>query len=200
MSKKSSNFAAEMEKEAKTSYLTIEAKAEGLYKDKGSRFLAFAEPVCTEDDIRERLACYRKEYHDARHVCFAYKLGEISRSSDDGEPSGTAGRPIMGRIESAGLDRILIVVVRYFGGILLGTGGLVVAYREATADVLAHARIIEKEITVEHTLRFSAERLHEVMALVKETDARIVNQNWDGAECEMTLEVPLSNKEKFNNI
>ena len=198
MSKKSSTFAVAMEKEAKTSYLTIDAKAEGLYKDKGSRFLAFAEPVCSDEAIRERLAYYRKEYHDARHVCFAYKLGEISRSSDDGEPSGTAGKPIMGRIEAAGLDRILIVVVRYFGGILLGTGGLVVAYREAAADALAHAHIVEKEITVSRTLRFSAERLHEVMALVKETDARILTQTWDGADCEMTLELPLSNQTKFN--
>ena len=186
-----------MDNEQKTSYLTIEAKAEGLYKDKGSRFLAFAEPVCTEEQVRERLAFYRKSYHDARHVCFAYKLGEQARSSDDGEPSGTAGKPIMGRIESAGLDRILIVVVRYFGGILLGTGGLVVAYREASADAIAHAKVIECDITSTRTLQFGYEQMHEVMRLIKETDARILRQDWDGSNCEMEREVGVKYADRF---
>ena len=188
-----------MDNGTKTSYLTIEAKAEGLYKDKGSRFLAFAEPVCTEDEVKERLAFYRKTYHDARHVCFAYKLDDISRSSDDGEPSGTAGKPIMGRIESNGLDRILIVVVRYFGGILLGTGGLVVAYREAAQDALAHAKIIECDITANRTLHFSYEQMHDVMRLIKDTDARIIRQDWNGSICEMEVTVKISKTEKFDN-
>jgi uncharacterized YigZ family protein len=186
-----------MDNETKTSYLSIAAKAEGLYKEKGSRFLAFAEPICSEAEVRERLVFYRKAYHDARHVCFAYKLGEVARSSDDGEPSGTAGKPIMGRIESAGLDRILIVVVRYFGGILLGTGGLVVAYREASADALAHAQIIECDITATRTLHFGYEQMHEVMRLIKETDARILRQDWDGSNCEMEVEVSVKHVDRF---
>ena len=186
-----------MDNGTKTSYLTIAAKAEGLYKEKGSRFLAFAEPVCSEAEVRERLVFYRKTYHDARHVCYAYRLGDVARSSDDGEPSGTAGKPILGRIESAGLDRILIVVVRYFGGILLGTGGLVVAYREASADALAHAQIIECEITATRTLQFGYEQMHEIMRLIKETDARILRQDWNGSMCEMEIEVSVKHADRF---
>lgn len=193
----------------RTSFHTIANKAEGLYKDKGSRFLAFAEPVSSEDEAKEKLADYRKTYHDARHVCFAYKMfqaanqegtepASIARSSDDGEPSGTAGKPIMGRIESAGLDNILIVVVRYFGGILLGTGGLVVAYREAAADARARANIIECTFTVHRTLQFSFEQMHEVMQLLKETDSHIVRQDWTDSECEMEIVVPLHVATKFD--
>ena len=211
MSEKSCNFAARMENGKKTSYVTIAAKAEGLYKDKGSRFLAFAEPVRTEEEAKERLVFYRKTYHDARHVCFAYRVSGLKpsgpdnaetwltteRSSDDGEPSGTAGKPIMGRIESAGLENILIVVVRYFGGILLGTGGLVVAYREAALDALAHAQIVECDITATRTLRFSYERMNEVMRLIKDTNSRILRQDWNGSNCEMEVEVSLKHVEKF---
>ena len=196
-----------MDNGTKTSYLTIEAKAEGLYKDKGSRFLAFAEPVCTEDEAKQRLAFYRKTYHDARHVCFAYRVSGLQnptlvwstteRSSDDGEPSGTAGKPIMGRIESAGLDNILLVVVRYFGGILLGTGGLVVAYREAAQDALAHAQIKEYPITTRRTLRFGYEQMHEVMKQIKDTDSRILRQDWNGSECEMEIEVKIQHIGQF---
>ena len=205
MSKKSVNFAAAMDNETKTSYLSIAAKAEGLYKEKGSRFLAFAEPVHTLEEAKERLESYRKAYHDARHVCFAYRVSSLQptgpdnaetwltteRSSDDGEPSGTAGKPIMGRIESAGLDNILLVVVRYFGGILLGTGGLVVAYREAASDALAHAQIKEYPITTRRTLRFGYEQMHEVMKQIKDTDSRILRQDWNGSECEMEIEVKI---------
>ena len=199
-----------MDNGTKTSYLTIGAKAEGLYKDKGSRFLAFAEPVCTEDEAKQRLAFYRKTYHDARHVCFAYRVSGLlnptlvwsttERSSDDGEPSGTAGKPIMGRIESAGLDNILIVVVRYFGGILLGTGGLVVAYREAAQDALAHAQITECDITVNRTLHFNYEQMHEVMRLIKDTDTRILRQDWNGSDCEMEVRIKVRHMEQFENL
>ena len=189
-----------MDNAPKTSFLTIKAKAEGLYKDKGSRFLAFAEPVSSEDQVKERLVFYRKTYHDARHVCYAYRLSDTARSSDDGEPSGTAGKPIMGRIESAGLDNILIVVVRYFGGILLGTGGLVVAYKEAAQDALAHADIIEKEITTLRTLRFAYEQMNSIMRLLKDTETRILSQNWDGSNCEMEVEIKLKDVERFNNL
>ncbi len=116
--------------------------AEGIYKDRGSKFLAFAEPIENEEQAKERIAWYKKKYHDARHVCYAYRLGtNLFRTKDDGEPHGTAGVPILRTIDAKGLDNILVVVVRYFGGTLLGTGGLMVAYREATKDALAHYTI-----------------------------------------------------------
>jgi len=177
-------------------YQTIAHSAEGLYKDKGSKFLAFAEPVSSVDEVRERLEYYRKQYHDARHVCYAYVVRDgneyVARSSDDGEPSGTAGRPIMGRIESAKIKNVLIVVVRYFGGILLGTGGLVVAYREAAADALAHTEIIEKEITEIRVLRFPYEQMHTQMNSLKAAGARIIRQDWDGSDCVIECEVKIS--------
>lgn len=111
--------------------------AEGIYKDRGSKFLAFAEPIANEDEAKARIAWYKKKYHDARHVCYAYRLGEnLWRTKDDGEPHGTAGLPILRAIDAKKLDNILVVVVRYFGGTLLGTGGLMVAYREASKDAL----------------------------------------------------------------
>lgn len=182
-------------------YQTIAHSAEGLYKEKGSKFLAFAEPVSSVEEVRERLDYYRKTYHDARHVCYAYvvrdgeepeKVTYVGRSSDDGEPSGTARRPIMGRIESAKLKNVLIVVVRYFGGILLGTGGLVVAYREAAADALAHTEIIEKEITEIRTLRFPYEQMHTQMNSLKAAGARIIRQDWEGSDCVIECEVKMS--------
>ena len=110
---------------------------EGIYKDRGSRFLAFAEPIADEEQAKARVAWYKKKYHDARHVCYAYRLGEnLWRTKDDGEPHGTAGVPILRSIDARGLDNVLVVVVRYFGGTLLGTGGLMAAYREASKDAL----------------------------------------------------------------
>ena len=112
-------------------------KAQGIYKDRGSRFLAFAETIENEDQAKTRIAWYKKKYHDARHVCYAYRLGpNLWRTKDDGEPHGTAGLPILRAIDAAGKDNILVVVVRYFGGTLLGTGGLMVAYREASKEAL----------------------------------------------------------------
>ncbi len=118
---------------------------EGLYKDRGSKFLAFAEPVADEEQAKQRIAWYKKKYHDARHVCYAYRLGEnLWRTKDDGEPHGTAGLPILRTIDARGLDNILVVVVRYFGGTLLGTGGLMVAYREAAKDALKAYPTVDK--------------------------------------------------------
>ena len=120
--------------------INITVSAEGIYKDRGSKFLAFAEPICDEESAKKRIAWYKKKYHDARHVCYAYRLGEnLWRTKDDGEPHGTAGLPILRSIDARNLDNVLVVVVRYFGGTLLGTGGLMVAYREAACAALDKA-------------------------------------------------------------
>ena len=176
-------------------YLTISEPSSGIYKEKGSRFLAFAEPVFTEEEIKQRLAWYRNEYHDARHVCYAWMLGEertLFRSSDDGEPSGTAGKPILGQINSKQLTNILIVVVRYFGGILLGTGGLVVAYKEATTDALNNAQIVEKDVLLHRTLTFPYEKMNEIMRVLKDTEAQIIRQDYENMQC--TIECYIKKK------
>ena len=173
-------------------YFTIQQPATGIYKDKGSRFLAFAEPVSSEDEIKQRLAFYRKQYYDARHVCYAWMLGadrQLYRQNDDGEPSGTAGRPILGQINSHQLTNILIVVVRYFGGVLLGTGGLVVAYREAAADALNNASIVEKDVLLRRTLRFPYEKMNTIMRTLKDTDAIILSQEYENEECVIVCDI-----------
>lgn len=173
-------------------YLTIINAAQGLYKDKGSKFLSFAEPVASEEEVIERLKYYRKEYHDARHVCYAFVLGpdrKHYRSSDDGEPSGTAGKPILGQLESRLLTNTLVVVVRYFGGILLGTGGLVVAYRTAAAEALDNATILEKEPTVRKIIRFPYEDMNRVMKVLKDADADILKQDWQDGMCLIECEI-----------
>ena len=123
--------------------MTIKELSKGVYKDRGSKFYAFAEPSEDEEQAKARIAWYKKKYHDARHVCYAYRLGpDVWRTKDDGEPHGTAGAPILRSIDARGLDKVLVVVVRYFGGTLLGTGGLMVAYREASIDALEHATMV----------------------------------------------------------
>ena len=182
-------------------FKTIKQHSEGIYKEKGSKFLAFAVPVRTADEVKELLAKYRKEYYDARHVCYAYRLGAEKtdfRSSDDGEPSGTAGKPILGQILSHDLTDILIVVVRYFGGILLGTGGLLTAYREAAADALANAEIIEKTVDVQFTVFFPYEAMNAVMKVVKDENIAIVEQKFDN-ECVMKINICKSNAENAKN-
>lgn len=176
-------------------YRTIAHKAEGLYRDKGSRFLAFAEPVQSLSDVQRLLDDYRHRYHDARHCCYAYVLGpdgEQWRANDDGEPSGTAGRPIIGQIHSLGLTHVLVVVVRYFGGILLGTGGLIVAYKEAAADALAHADIVERVVTERKEWVFNYEEMNRVMQDLRQRGARIVEQGYtEDGKCKITAEVPI---------
>lgn len=185
------------------SYKTISGHAEGLYKDKGSKFLAFAEPVCSVEEVKALLDKYKKDYYDARHVCYAYKIlmsanpllepkaadNEIYRANDDGEPSGTAGRPILGQITSKGVTNVLVVVVRYFGGILLGTGGLIVAYKEATQDALNNATIVETDILVKRELKFPYEKMNDIMKLIRDCDARITGQNYEDNLCVMNIEV-----------
>lgn len=190
-------------------YRTIVAAAEGLYKDKGSKFLAFAHPVENIDEVKEWLDLYHKEYYDARHCCYAYVLGAGDgdsngcmglefRANDDGEPSGTAGRPILGQINSLGLTNVLVVVIRYFGGILLGTGGLIVAYKEATQDALAHAEIVTRDVLLEQTLTFTYDKMSAVMRIIRDTETRITEQGYtEQGECVMHLLVKKAHEKAF---
>ena len=182
-------------------FRTIGALSEGLYKEKGSKFLAFAHPVESAAEVKCLLDQYRKTYYDARHVCFAYALGPEAaetRSSDDGEPSGTAGRPILGQIQSFDLTNVLVVVIRYFGGILLGTGGLVVAYKAATAEALQHADILKKTVDIDFTIHFDFPFMNDVMKLVKKLDVRILSQDYD-ENCGMNLRIRKRDAERLSS-
>lgn len=172
-------------------YRTIAASAEGIYTEKRSKFIAIALPVRTVDEVKALLEEYQKKYYDARHVCYAYMLGpqrKDFRANDNGEPSGTAGKPILGQINSNELTDILIIVVRYFGGIKLGTSGLIVAYKAAAAEALAAAEVVEK--TVDECIRFWFEYpfMNDVMRVVKEEGPEIVEQGYD-MDCRMTLRI-----------
>ncbi|MBR3074568.1 MAG: YigZ family protein [Bacteroidales bacterium] len=180
-------------------YKSISSRGQGLYKDSGSRFIAFAIPVETDDEVRELVSGFRKEYHDARHHCYAYRIGakgETWRASDDGEPSGTAGRPILGQIDSAGLSDILIVVVRYFGGIKLGVPGLIKAYKSATADALANAPVCKKIAGDWYRIGFGYDAMPQVMKMVKDLDLPQRNREF-GSDCSMELRVRCSLREDF---
>lgn len=183
-------------------YLTIGREVgEGFYSEKRSKFLAFAHHVDTIEDVKTIVAGYRKRFFDARHVCYAYMLGHdrsLFRANDDGEPSSTAGKPILGQINSRGLTNVLIIVVRYYGGVNLGTGGLIVAYRAAAADALDHAQIEERTIEFILTHTFPYEEMNRVMNTAKELAARIVSQKFDNT-CEITLAVPQSKREELIN-
>ena len=173
------------------SYRTITALSEGTYSEKRSKFLAFAIPVRSAEEVKQIVAEYQKKYYDARHVCYAYMLGAERaefRANDNGEPSGTAGKPILGQINSNELTDILIIVVRYFGGVKLGTSGLLVAYRLAAADALAAAEIIEKTVDEEITFYFEYPFMNDVMRIVKEEAPDIVSQGYDN-DCSMTLRI-----------
>lgn len=175
-------------------YLTIQDKSEGIYTEKRSKFLAFAHPVETIDEIKDLLTDYKKKYYDARHVCYAYMLGPERtdfRANDDGEPSSTAGKPILGQINSRELTNILVVVIRYFGGVKLGTSGLIVAYREAAAEALSAATVIEKTIEETVTFTFPYVMMNNVMRVVKELNPRIVEQKYDET-CIITLAIKRS--------
>lgn len=163
-------------------FKTISATSEGYYTEKRSKFLAFAHHVENHDEIKLILAGYRKKYYDARHVCYAYMLGAERtdfRANDDGEPSSTAGKPILGQINSNELTDILIVVVRYYGGVNLGTSGLIVAYREAAADALAHAKMELRQVEEEVCYTFTYPQMNDVMRIVKDMNPRIISQTYD---------------------
>jgi uncharacterized YigZ family protein len=164
-------------------YRTLQDVSQGLYKEKGSKFIAIAIPVDSVDEVRLQLDQLRKRYHDARHQCFAYRLGEGPydiRHNDDGEPSGTAGKPIFGQIQSFELTNVLIVVIRYFGGVKLGTGGLIQAYRSATRDAIANGKIITKTWKVSLEIRFNYLLMNDVMHIIKDEGLRIISQeSWE---------------------
>ena len=169
---------------AEDTYKTISEPSEGIYTEKRSKFIAIALPVRSLDEIKAHLETYQKKYYDARHVCYAYMLGAARkdfRANDNGEPSGTAGKPILGQINSNELTDILIIVVRYFGGIKLGTSGLIVAYKAA-------ATIIEKTVDEEVTVMFEYPFMNDIMRIVKEEEPEILNQSYD-MDCSMTLRI-----------
>ena len=172
-------------------YKTITVAAEGEYSEKRSKFLAFIHPVHTVDEVKEQVEFYQKKYYDARHCCYAYMLGAARkdfRANDNGEPSGTAGKPILGQINSNELTDILIIVVRYFGGIKLGTSGLIVAYKAAAAEAIAAATVIEKTVDEEVTIMFEYPFMNDVMRIVKEEEPEILRQSYD-MDCSMTLRI-----------
>ena len=172
-------------------YKTIKETSEGYYTEKRSKFLAFAHPVSTVDEVKDIVAQYRKKYYDARHVCYAYMLGAERtefRANDDGEPSSTAGKPILGQINSNELTDILIVVVRYYGGVNLGTSGLIIAYREAAAYAIAHATIETRQVEERIVFKFPYEMMNDVMRVVKDMQPRIISQTYDNT-CEITLSI-----------
>ena len=178
------------------SYTTITDIAEGTYSELRSKFLAFAIPVRTADEALDWVAQYQKEYFDARHVCWAYRLGadgQEYRSNDNGEPSGTAGKPILGQLISHDLSDVLVVVVRYFGGVKLGTSGLIVAYRTAASEALAAANKIERLVEQEMKLTFTYDHMNLVMRMVKDLSPRIISQDYTGdGSVMMRLSIRLS--------
>ena len=182
-------------------FKTIKNNSEGFYSEKRSKFLAFAHHVESLDEIKNLLSDYRKKYYDARHVCYAYMLGADRtdfRANDDGEPSSTAGKPILGQINSNELTDILIVVVRYYGGVNLGTSGLIVAYREAAADAIAHADVITKQVEEVVTCDFPYVMMNDVMRIVKEMQPRIIEQTYDN-NCQIKLSIRRSEADQLRS-
>ena len=180
-------------------YLTISTTGEGYYTEKRSKFLAWAHHVDTVDEVKSLLAEYRKKYYDARHVCYAYMLGpdrKNFRANDDGEPSSTAGKPILGQINSAELTNVLVVVVRYYGGVNLGTSGLIVAYREAAALAIANAGKEERQVEDIVTYDVPYPMMNSVMRVVKDMQPRIVSQTFDNT-CRMELAIRRSEAEQL---
>ncbi len=182
-------------------YLTIQNPAEGLFKDKGSKFFAYAIPIQTEEGIKQHITALKKQHHGARHWCYGFRLGtdaKLFRANDDGEPSGTAGKPILNQIISAGLTDVLVVVVRYFGGTLLGTSGLIHAYKTAAAEALQNCTIVTKCITQTCRVNFNTEITNLVMRFLKEYDTEIIQHTFQ-TENEIIFNIRLSFTEKLTN-
>jgi uncharacterized YigZ family protein len=181
------------------SFRTIQSNSEGLYKESGSKFLAFAYPVGSEDEIKSKIEGLKKKYFDATHHCFAWVLGADKskfRAVDDGEPNHSAGDPILGQIRSKELTNVLVVVVRYYGGTKLGVGGLIQAYKSAAEEALNQATVIEEDVTENFLVRFPYDETSEVMRLVKEFDMKIIKQEYL-ADCILMIEVKLINKDSL---
>lgn len=175
----------------KDTFLTIERTAEGYYTEKRSKFYAFAHHVTSAEEVRELQTTYRKKYYDARHICYAYRLGpegDTFRANDDGEPSSTAGKPILGTLLSAELTDVVIFVIRYYGGVNLGTGGLIVAYREAAQDALNNATVEQRQVEEQYTYTFAYPQMNAVMKVVKDMQPRIVSQDFQ-TTCSITLSI-----------
>lgn len=193
--------------ETKDEFLTItDTPAEGFYSEKRSKFLAFAFHVTSEEEVKQYVAEFRKKYYDARHVCWAYMLGADRtdfRANDDGEPSSTAGKPILGQINKNELTDILIIVVRYYGGVNLGTSGLIVAYRTAAAEAIANAEIVSQFVEEEVVFDFPYIMMNDVMKIIKDMSPRIISQTYDNT-CEMKLSIRKSEapmlKAKFDKL
>ena len=188
-----------MEQTTSDTYYTLGGEAEALYKEKGSKFLTYAYPVRSEAEIKEHLDALRKRYYDATHHCYAWRLGpkgESFRANDDGEPSSTAGRPILGQLLSKEVTYALIVVVRYFGGTKLGVPGLIEAYKPSAALVLENAVIEQRTVDIETTIRFSYLAMNDVMRIVKEMQPQIIDQQFDNL-CTMTLSIRQSRAEQL---
>ena len=193
--------------EPKDEFLTItDTPAEGFYSEKRSKFLAFAFHVTSEEEVKQYVAEFRKKYYDARHVCWAYILGADRtdfRANDDGEPSSTAGKPILGQINKNELTDILIIVVRYYGGVNLGTSGLIVAYRTAAAEAIANAEIVSQFVEEEVVFDFPYIMMNDVMKIIKDMSPRIISQTYDNT-CEMKLSIRKSEapmlKAKFDKL
>lgn len=180
-------------------YRTLNAPGEGLFKDKGSRFIAYSYPVSSPDEVKPIVDAIKKEHHAARHHCYAYRIGydgATYRANDDGEPSGSAGKPILGAIDSAGLSDVLVVVVRYFGGILLGVPGLINAYREASADAIANSPVVDKLAVQRLRLGFDYSQMNDVQRIIKSQGVQIAGQQFD-MQCTIDVDVRLSQVESF---
>ena len=178
-------------------FKTIVNIGEGTYSEKRSKFLAFSHHVESVDEVKEIVQAYRKKYYDARHVCYAYVLGadrDVFRANDDGEPSSTAGKPILGQINSNGLTDVLVVVVRYYGGVNLGTGGLIVAYKTAAAEALAASEVVTRQVEAVVTYSFPYVMMNSVMRVIKDLKPRIISQNYDST-CEIKLGIRKSEAE-----
>ncbi|MBR6414783.1 MAG: YigZ family protein [Bacteroidales bacterium] len=184
---------------AQDSYRSIASNSEGLFKDNGSRFIALAYPVESEKQVKEIVDSLKKEYHDARHHCYAYRIGhkrDVFRANDDGEPSGSAGRPILGQIDSRELSDVLVVVVRYFGGIKLGIPGLIRAYKTSTADALDNATVVEKIATVPYNITFGYLQMNQVMKVLKDMNLPQREQLF-GENCSLRTDVRLTLEDDF---
>jgi uncharacterized YigZ family protein len=182
-----------------TSFKTLGNRCEGTFKDRGSKFLAFGFPVSDEDEVRSKLEETRKKYHDARHHCYAWRLGEetvTERANDDGEPGNSAGKPILNQLIKFELTNVLVVVVRYFGGTLLGVGGLINAYRSATEDALSNARIVEIERKASYSISFGYEQMNAVMSIIKEFEIDVLMRDF-GNSCKIHVSLSLQQEKEI---